>query len=60
MLAQKPAALRHRLLDEGPVKDIRGTAAGNRHAKKRPRLGLTKNDFQVFEDGVQQDITFFY
>ena len=45
--------------DEGPVKTFEVRLPVTVTYKKELVPGLTKNDFAVFEDGVQQDISFF-
>jgi len=45
--------------EEGPVKTFEVRLPVTVTRKKDLVSGLTKNDFQVFEDGVQQDISFF-
>jgi Ca-activated chloride channel family protein len=57
-LAQKPVPT-PTPSDEGPVKTFEVRLPVTVTRKKDLVLGLTKNDFAVFEDGVQQDISFF-
>jgi Ca-activated chloride channel family protein len=45
--------------EEGPIKTFEVRLPVTVTRKKELVSGLTKNDFQVFEDGVQQDISFF-
>jgi len=48
--------------DEGPVKtfEVRLPVTVTRNTRKKELVtGLTKNDFAVFEDGVQQEVSFF-
>ena len=57
-LAQRPAATPPPT-DEGPVKTFEVRLPVTVTRKKELVTGLTKNDFAVFEDGVQQEVTFF-
>ena len=57
-IAQRPAATPPPS-DEGPVKTFEVRLPVTVTYKKNLVTGLTKNDFAVFEDGVQQDVTFF-
>jgi len=57
-VAQKPAPT-PTPSDEGPVKTFEVRLPVTVTHKKDLVAGLTKNDFAVFEDGVQQDISFF-
>ena len=45
--------------EEGPIKTFEVRLPVTVTRKKELVSGLNKNDFQVFEDGVQQDISFF-
>jgi len=57
-LGQKPAPT-PTPSDEGPVKTFEVRLPVTVTYKKELVPGLTKNDFSIFEDGVQQDISFF-
>ena len=56
--AQRPAATPPPT-DEGPVKTFEVRLPVTVTHKKDLVTGLTKNDFAVFEDGVQQEVSFF-
>ena len=58
--AQRPAPTpTPPVLDEGPIKTFEVRLPVTVTQKKNLVSGLSKNDFVVLEDGVQQDITFF-
>lgn len=58
VFAQRPAATPPPT-DEGPVKTFEVRLPVTVTHKKDLVTGLTRNDFAVFEDGVQQEVTFF-